>query len=150
MVAEQILQLLPQKRWVNEHLVITGGEPLLGWQKAYPDLLNHPGFRGIDGWLKEITFETNGTQPISEEFEEYLFEWTRFGRDYDKLTFSVSAKLPCSGEKWEDAIKPDVVYQYQTLGYTYLKFVISNEEDLADAEKQLTNIVKLILPVQFI
>ena len=134
-IAEQIVHLLPHKRWMNEHLVITGGEPLLGWQRAFPDLLNHPAFRGIDGWLKELTFETNGTQPISNEFEEYLFEWTRFGRDHDKLTFSVSAKLPCSGEKWEDAIKPEVVHQYQTLGYTYLKFVISTEEDLADAER---------------
>lgn len=134
-IVERTIQLLPQKRWVNEHLVITGGEPLLGWQRAYPDLLNHHAFRGTDSYLKELTFETNGTQLLSEDFEEYLFEWTRYGRDYDRLTFSVSAKLPCSGEKWEDAIKPDVVYQYQTLGYTYLKFVISNEEDLADAEK---------------
>jgi organic radical activating enzyme len=132
-VAEQILQLLPQKKWVDEHLVITGGEPLLGWQKAYPDLLDHPSFRGQ---VQELTFETNGTQPLSAEFDTYLFEeFTRHGRDYDKLTFSVSAKLPCSGEKWEDAIKPDVVMQYQQTGYTYLKFVITNIEDLADAKK---------------
>jgi hypothetical protein len=86
--------------------------------------------------LKELTFETNGTQMLSEEFEEYLFqEWTRFGRDYDKLTFSVSPKLSVSGETKEDALKPDVIAQYQKLGYTYLKFVIANESDLEEAEE---------------
>ena len=85
--------------------------------------------------MKEITFETNGTQMLSEEFFDYLFlEWTRFGRDYDKLTFSVSPKLSVSGERWEDAIKPDIVRQYQDVGYTYLKFVVANKDDVAEAE----------------
>lgn len=131
-IADAIMDLLPNKGWEDEHLVITGGEPLLGWQKSFPDLLNHPKMKG----LKELTFETNGTQELTESFRTYLFqEWTRFGRDYDRLTFSVSAKLPCSGEKWEDAIKPQVVKDYQDIGHTYLKFVIANEEDLADAER---------------
>ena len=41
-IADSIMGLLPYKEWRDEHLVITGGEPLLGWQRAYPDLLNHP------------------------------------------------------------------------------------------------------------
>lgn len=131
-VADAIVDSLPHKKWQDEHLVITGGEPLLGWQRSYPDLLEHK--KMLD--LKELTFETNGTQYLSEDFYEYLFqEWTRFGRDYDKLTFSVSPKLPCSGEKWEDAILPDVILQYQQVGYTYLKFVVATEEDLKDAER---------------
>jgi organic radical activating enzyme len=40
-IAQAIVDLLPFKEWHDEHLVITGGEPLLGWQRAYPDLLNH-------------------------------------------------------------------------------------------------------------
>lgn len=132
-VADAIMDLLPQKRWDDSHLVITGGEPLLGWQKAYPELLNHSHNREF---LKEITFETNGTQPLTDDFYDYLFEdWTRLGRDYDKLTFSVSPKLSVSGEKWEEAIRPDVVRQYQDVGYTYLKFVVANAEDVAEAEK---------------
>jgi organic radical activating enzyme len=131
-IASRIMELLPNNQWVDEHLVITGGEPLLGWQRAYPELLEHP---SMDR-LKEITFETNGTQELTDEFHEYLFqEWTRFGRDADQLTFSVSPKLPSSGETWNNAIKPDVVCQYQSIGYTYLKFVVSTEEDLSDAEK---------------
>lgn len=131
-VADAIVDSLPNKKWQDEHLVITGGEPLLGWQRSYPELLEHK--KMLD--LKELTFETNGTQMLSHEFAEYLFQdWTRFGRDYDKLTFSVSPKLPCSGEKFEDAILPEVVLQYQAVGYTYLKFVVATEEDLKDAER---------------
>ncbi len=56
--------------------------------------------------------------------------------DFDReITFSVSAKLPCSGEPWEDAIKPEVVCDYQNYGYVYLKFVIASQEDLVDAER---------------
>jgi organic radical activating enzyme len=131
-VADAIVDLLPENRWSNVHLVITGGEPLLGWQKSYPELLRHPKMTQCT----EITFETNGTQPLSEEFDQYLFEeWTRFGRDWDKLTFSVSPKLSVSGEKWEEAIRPEVIEQYQTVGYTYLKFVVATEEDVLEAEK---------------
>ena len=131
-IADAIVDTLPYKEWRDEHLVITGGEPLLGWQKAYPDLLEHPKMQS----LKELTFETNGTQLITDEFDEYLFqEWTRFGRDYGNITFSVSPKLSISGEKWEDAIRPEVVQQYQLLGNTYLKFVVATEEDAEEAEQ---------------
>jgi len=127
-IAHAIVDTLPHKEWRDEHLVITGGEPLLGWQKQYPDLLDHPKMRG----LKEITFETNGTQKLSEEFKEYLQNWYNMSRE---ITFSVSAKLPCSGESWSDAICPEVVAGYEEIGTVYLKFVISTEEDLKDAER---------------
>ncbi len=130
-VADAICDILPHKTWKDEHLVITGGEPLLGWQRAYPDLLGHPKMAG----LKEITFETNGTQELSEEFIEYLVQWQMPNVDFDReITFSVSAKLPCSGEKWEDAIKPEIVCRYEDVGTAYLKFVIATEQDYADAE----------------
>jgi len=131
-IAEGIVDTLPYGEWRDEHLVITGGEPLLGWQRAYPDLLDHASMRK----LKEITFETNGTQKLSLEFRKYLIDWKNnqvlFPRE---ITFSVSAKLPCSGEKWEKAILPDVVREYGEVGTTYLKFVIANEQDLQDAER---------------
>jgi organic radical activating enzyme len=37
-LAKAVVDTLPFKEWRDEHLVITGGEPLLGWQRAYPDL----------------------------------------------------------------------------------------------------------------
>jgi 7-carboxy-7-deazaguanine synthase len=133
-IADAIVDTLPYKEWRDEHLVITGGEPLLGWQRAYPDLLNHPKMAG----LKEITFETNGTMRLTSDFTQFIKDWAW---DHEKslmrqVTFSVSAKLPCSGEPWKDAIKPAVVKSYQDTGsYVYLKFVISTEEDLKDAER---------------
>jgi len=128
-IADGIMDMLPYKEWRDEHLVITGGEPLLGWQRAYPDLLDHPRMQG----LKEITFETNGTQRLTDEFKTYLFNWAKQpGRE---LTFSVSAKLPCSGESWEEAILPKVVCEYEWYGTAYLKFVIATEQDLQDAER---------------
>ena len=127
-ITDRIMEILPFNEWKDEHLVITGGEPLLGWQRAYPDLLNNPKMKT----LKEITFETNGTQRLTPEFKGYLAKWnSEVGKE---LTFSVSAKLPCSGEKWEEAILPEVVCEYEEVGTAYLKFVIATEQDFADAE----------------
>ena len=126
-IVGRIMQILPHRRWEDEHLVITGGEPLLGWQRAYPDLLDHDSMHR----LKEITFETNGTQKLAPEFKEYLQRW----RAQREITFSVSAKLPGSGEQWAEAICPEVVCEYEQVGYTYLKLVVATEQDLANAEQ---------------
>lgn len=127
-LAETIVQLLPYQEWREEHLVITGGEPLLGWQRSFPELLNHPLMKS----LKELTFETNGTQLLSNDFEQYLYHWGIEQRGYNALTFSVSPKLSNSGENRLDAIKPEVIVQYEKVGHTYLKFVIATEYDLEE------------------
>jgi len=129
-IADSIVDILPHNRWMDEHLVITGGEPLLGWQRSYPDLLSNEKMRP----LKEITFETNGTQKLSSEFSEYLTDWKR-NREKNALTFSVSPKLSVSGEKWDEAILPSVIHQYQDVGFVYLKFVVASEEDVQEAVK---------------
>jgi organic radical activating enzyme len=137
---DEMLKLTPNNKWVQEngndvHLVITGGEPLLGWQQLYPALLSHNRMQD----LVNLTFETNGTQTLHEDFHTYLFEeWTRFGRDRDYLTFSVSPKLSASGESWSDAIKPEVIVEYQALGYTYLKFVIENIADFNEVDQAVS------------
>ena len=136
-IVNRIMELLPHGEWRDEHLVITGGEPLLGWQKVYPALLSHPKMYN----LKEITFETNGTQPLSEDFFNYLLDWETEGHFHREVTFSVSAKLSCSGEEREVAIKPAVVNEYYQVGHTYLKFVIATEED-ADEALEVTELYK--------
>lgn len=136
-IVEKIMEMLPYQRWEDEHLVITGGEPLLKWQNIYPELLSHPKMQS----LKELTFETNGTQPLTPEFRHYLLDWVlnpRWGkRGHDALTFSVSTKLSCSGEPRERAVRPSVLCEYQEIGYTYLKFVVATEEDAEEALETL-------------
>lgn len=129
-IVTEMQKLLPEKQFSNDkHLIITGGEPLLGWQRMYPDLLDEIINRHMH--LKHVTFETNGTQFICNE----LYDWMYQQSSWIKFTFSVSAKLPCSGEKWEEAIRPDVVKQYTTIprNNTYLKFVVATKQDLDDA-----------------
>ena len=129
-IVDSIMDILPHKRWMDEHLVITGGEPLLGWQRAYPELLSNEKMRG----LKEITFETNGTQELSQDLSVYLQQW-KINREKNAQTFSVSPKLSISGEKWEEAICPSIIRQYETVGFVYLKFVIATKEDALEADK---------------
>ena len=144
-LSQNITNTLPFKEWRDEHLVITGGEPLLGWQRAFPDLLSQPNMLG----LEEITFETNGTQPLSADFRQYLLNWTLSSKHHDTgrargrdaLTFSVSAKLSCSGESRADAICPDIVCGYEDVGYTYLKFVVATKQD-ADEALEVTDIYR--------
>ena len=127
-IVDRIVNLLPNNAWNDEHLVITGGEPLLGWQRAYPELLEHPKMQD----LKEITFETNGTQELSEEFYNYLQQTWLQTRNRE-ITFSVSAKLSCSGESRAEAIRPDILCEYEEVGFTYLKFVVATEDDITEA-----------------
>ena len=125
-IADKIINLLPNKRFQGEHLIITGGEPLLAWQRVYPALLDKLQAEG----LRHITWETNGTQMMWPELSEYL-------KTSDiEVTYSISAKLPCSGEAWEKAIKPASVDTYKSsANHWFLKFVVANEVDLKDAEK---------------
>lgn len=132
-LVEGMLALTPNNMWAQNngndvHLVITGGEPLLGWQRAYEELLSHP--RMAD--LKNITFETNGTQKLHDSFKIYLAQWAK-ERPGREVTFSVSAKLSASGEAREEAICPEIVTSYQTYGHTYLKFVVETQDHVNEA-----------------
>jgi 7-carboxy-7-deazaguanine synthase len=110
----------------SSHLVITGGEPLLGWQRAYPELIDAFVAKGYN----EITFETNGTQRIANEFADYMYRQALASEKRVHYTFSVSPKLPSSGEAVEDALRPDAIMDYVKHGTTYLKFVVATEFDL--------------------
>lgn len=136
-IVDRMHAIIPDQTWDqgwndDVHLVITGGEPLLGYQRLYPDMLERCRTNG----LRNLTFETNGSQELYPEVSEYLFEeFTRHGRDRDNLTFSVSPKLPCSGEAWDKAINPKVVKSYEMIGMTYLKFVVATRQDVEDAKR---------------
>jgi 7-carboxy-7-deazaguanine synthase len=130
---DAMLALTPNHKWKQDngndvHLVITGGEPLLGWQQLYPDLLSENKMRD----LENLTFETNGTQHLHEDFKRFLMNDYHLRKD--QITFSVSPKLSASGELWKDAICPEVVVEYQTRGFTYLKFVVDSLEDFKEVD----------------
>jgi 6-pyruvoyltetrahydropterin 2'-reductase len=131
-IVDSIINMLPNNKWVNEHLIITGGEPLLGWQRSFEDLLTDDRMKP----LKSLTFETNGTQMLTDDFKKFLYKYsTKSGTGSTEVVFSVSAKLSPSGESWDDAIKPKIVDEYQGYGEVYLKFVVDKETDIYEIER---------------
>jgi len=131
-LVNDMLALTPNHHWAQDngndvHLVITGGEPLLGWQRAYEELLSHDDMADI----RNLTFETNGTQELHKDFKQYLKHKFGPGRE---ITFSVSPKLSASGELWEEAINPDIIADYQNYGTVYLKFVVDREAHFTEVD----------------
>ena len=127
-VVEHLISLLPEGKWTQDngqdiHLIMTGGEPLLAWQRLYVDLFNHPKMQD----LKHVTFETNTTQLLHDDLFEYINSQTRI-----HFTFSCSPKLSVSGETWESAIKPNVLLDYSRTSNSdvYLKFVVADMDDV--------------------
>jgi len=121
---------------VWQHMCFTGGEPLMNHgQKAVPEILEV--FKNLEGkgdtpksignTPKSITFETNGTQPLTPEFIEFFNIPYKFTGE---LFWSISPKLETvSGEKRSKAIKPDILKMYRMLSrHGQLKFVMGTEE----------------------
>jgi len=132
-VVDYVLSLTPQGKWTMDngqdvHFILTGGEPLLGWQRLYMDLFQHPRM----GDLKNVTFETNTTQSLRDDFREWLNNERAF-----HITWSCSPKLSVSGEPWDTAIKPDIARQYFDVPNSsmYFKFVVATEEDVDEVTK---------------
>jgi len=130
-VVEHLLSLTPNGKWVQDngqdiHLIMTGGEPLLAWQRLYIELFEHPRMQD----LKNVTFETNTTQKLHDSFRDYLNNQDRIA-----VTWSCSPKLSVSGEPWDTAIKPDVASDYSRVRNSdlYLKFVVADRTDIDEA-----------------
>jgi len=141
-IVDKMQEMLPGGTFgPDKHLILTGGEPLLGWQRSYTELFEEIAKREMN--LTHITFETNGTQLLKPEFIDWLDSNPYYpGLD---ITFSVSSKLPSSGESWEDAIKPEVVQQYyHHSSLTYFKWVVSNQDDYQDVINAIEAYEKVI------
>ena len=72
-VFDHITSLIPNGTFTGQHgedihLVITGGEPLLGWQRVWPALLDMCRKVG----LINVTFETNGSKAVTPELIDYF------------------------------------------------------------------------------
>ena len=132
-VVDHVLSLTPEKKWTmsngqDVHFILTGGEPLLGWQKLYIDLFEHPRMQD----LKNVTFETNTTQKLHPDFAQYLTDQDRF-----EVTWSCSPKLSVSGEPWSTAIKPEIARSYFDVPGTsmYFKFVVASASDVDEVSR---------------
>jgi len=130
-VVDHLLSLTPEGKWTCDngqdiHLILTGGEPLLGWQRLYVELFNHPLMKD----LKNVTFETNTTQHLHKDLEDFLNSQDRL-----QVTWSCSPKLSISGESWSDAILTDVANEYSRINDSsiYLKFVVADRRDIDEA-----------------
>jgi len=137
-IAKKLVSYTPENKWIcstgqDIHLIITGGEPML-WQRELQQLIRQPTLRD----LKNITFETNCTQPWKDNFDKFMHGLT--AGDYTKhpvhVTWSTSPKLSISGEEREKAIRPEVAYQYSQIPNThlYFKFVVMDEQDIEEVD----------------
>ena len=123
----------------NQHMCFTGGEPLMPHgQKCSVEILKQFIEEGDEPL--SVTFETNGTQKLSEEFIEFFMEWQE--DRLNEVFFSISPKLwTVSGEKAPKAIKPEIVEAYHLLSSDgQLKFVVNGRDE---AWEDLEHVVDL-------
>ena len=132
-VFDHITSLLPNGTFTGQHgedihLVITGGEPLLGWQRVWPALLDKCKTVG----LKNVTFETNGTQSVKSELVDYF----NLQSQDMHVTWSTSPKLTISGETTEDALIPEALKTMNEVenSFLYNKFVVRDIEDFTEVD----------------
>ena len=146
-VVDHVLSLTPEGKWTmsngqDVHFILTGGEPLLGWQRFYVELFEHPRMKD----LKNVTFETNTTQTLHKDFEDYLRKQDKF-----EVTWSCSPKLSVSGEPWNTAIKPEIARSYNGIPNSemYFKFVVADASDVDEVSKAVAeyNQVGINVPV---
>lgn len=123
----KLINLLPNRAWDHNHFCITGGEPLLpANQKALIEL-----FKAMEthaaGMPMYVTIETNGTQPLSDEF---IAMTSDLQKQYGvEIFFSISPKLfSVSGEG--GAVIRNVIKQYSMISnHGQLKFVVNGTND---------------------
>lgn len=122
-LADSLLAMTPHNEFNDAcHLVLTGGEPFL-WQKQLADMIEYLSDKNSP--VMNVTFETNGTQMPDVGYMGEISSLV-------DLHFSVSPKLSCSGERREDAIKPEVLDELHNYGLVDFKFVVATHEDVEE------------------
>lgn len=130
-IRESFTNEFNNSKWRDRHMCFTGGEPLMKHaQECSVEVMKH--FISEKDFPRSVTYETNGTQPMTEEFvnfyREYIDVWG------GELFFSVSPKLwSVSGEEYSRAIKPEIVGSYNDeFFYGQLKFVVNGSNQAWD------------------
>tara|TARA_B100000927_G_scaffold290519_1_gene289610 strand:+ start:1383 stop:2342 length:960 start_codon:yes stop_codon:yes gene_type:complete len=133
-VIDNILSLIPNRTFQGRHgedihLVITGGEPLLGWQRVWPTLIDR---LHKEHGLYNVTFETNGSKDVIEPMIEYF---NSDGKDVH-VTWSTSPKLSISAELLENTLKPECLLTMNKVenSFLYNKFVVRDMIDFDEVD----------------
>jgi len=108
----------------HQHLCFTGGEPLMRHaQEAVVGILKE--LKKQKNLPQSITFETNGTQELTDEFVRYMSAID------PEIFFSISPKLwTVAGEKASKAIRPENIVEYLSISpHGQLKFVVGNRDE---------------------
>ena len=116
------------------HLCITGGEPLLkANQRAAIGIYGE--LQSRDNTPRHITFESNGTQKLQEDF----VNWGHKIKEQTEIFFSVSPKLyTVSGETPDKSIKPEIVGSYRQISpFGQLKFVLGAQQEQWDEMEEV-------------
>lgn len=127
-VIEEIARLeIAARVRLNPMLVITGGEPMLQQQKLIPLLIKLQ----AKGWRIEV--ETAATVYPLKEFAHLVNQ------------FNCSPKLENSGNPLRTRFREHVIDAFQNLGNAVWKFVVTNNDDLAEVKHIVT--AKSLSPV---
>lgn len=129
-VANEIRKLLPGNSLVNPTsnqvpiLSLTGGEPTLH-QRPIIELLNQPAMQPFS----KLLIETNCAVNLTTDFLDGLNDWVG-EHDGRSVIWSNSPKLSISGERYEDAIRPDILAAQAEVknSLQYFKFVSDGSE----------------------
>ena len=132
---DELTALLPHGKFVhpvtqqNAHMVFTGGEPMLKpTQPGMREVIEE--FKRRGNQPMNVTVETNGTKPITDDFAEWVqreyTNWT--GREW---YWSLSPKLwSTAGEQHKRAIQPEVVGRYAEVSPVgQLKYVVNGTDE---------------------
>lgn len=138
------------KQW--HHMAFTGGEPMMS-QTAVVDVMEN--FRKRYNMPRFVTFETNGTQKPRPAFENFFNGPFKerptklLDADHDavacdtELFWSVSPKLYLSGEKWDEAIKPEILAHYKAISDKgQLKYVCNGTDRNWDEVARATELYR--------
>jgi 7-carboxy-7-deazaguanine synthase len=126
--------------FINYHFCMTGGEPMMpATQVAQMEVLTELAAR--ENLPRNITIETNGTQPISDDLARMVSSYVATGGEW---FWSVSPKLLLtSGEERSRAIKPAIVGDYQNISRTgQLKFVVANNQKAWDEVEEVIDLFR--------
>jgi 7-carboxy-7-deazaguanine synthase len=132
---DELTALLPHGKFMHPatqqeaHMVFTGGEPMLkNTQPGMIEVIEE--FKRRNNQPLNVTVETNGTKPITDEFAEWIKrEYTHWvGREW---YWSISPKLwSTAGEQSKKAIKPEVVGKYAEVSPAgQLKYVVNGTDE---------------------